>query len=187
MPRVSSVSYARAADDGAALVNPLSAVHRGGSYMVAIGGRRSHRSFFFNGPELGFEAPEELYEMELHGPGVDVRGITAPGAPVIVIGHDGHIASGNEGLSTTNALYVEHLVPGRPGHDYYRGKVRRMNFGDETFDYKPSSPSQPHAVTEAVPDCPRSGPGTGRQHRLRPPVCDVDERSQDDHRARRRR
>ena len=60
--------------------------------------------------------------IELHGPGIDVRGVTAPGAPVIAIGHNAHIAFGlTSGLSQTNALYVEHLVPGHPDEYYYRG------------------------------------------------------------------
>jgi len=148
MPKVSSSALARADDDGAGLVNPLSAIHRGGSYMVAVGNTRTHRAFFFNGPELGFQAPEELYEMELHGPGLEVRGVTAPGVPVIVSGHNAHIAFGvTSGLSQTNALYVEHLVPAHPEEYYYRGKVRQLDRRNESFDYHVSSPSQSHAVT----------------------------------------
>jgi penicillin G amidase len=86
MPKLSRSSVARAADDGANLINPMSPIRRGGSYMVAISDPKTHHSYFFNGPELGFSAPEELYEMELHGPGLEVRGVTAPGAPVIAIG-----------------------------------------------------------------------------------------------------
>ncbi|MFL5822204.1 MAG: penicillin acylase family protein [Solirubrobacteraceae bacterium] len=138
MPTLSANAYSQAVDDGAGSVNPLSPIHRGGSYMVAIRAPRTHQSLFFNGPELGFSAPEELYEMELHGPGLTVRGITAPGAPVIAIGHNAHVAFGlTSGLSQTNALYVEHLVPGQPDEYYYRGHVRQMSCRDETFTYRP--------------------------------------------------
>jgi penicillin amidase len=138
MPSLAAVDYARAADDGAGVVNPLSPLRRGGSYMVAISEPAVHHALFFNGPELGFSAPEELYEMELHGPGLEVRGITAPGAPVIAIGHNAHIAFGlTSGLSQTNALYVEHLVPGHPEEYYYRGQIRQMDCRDETFSYRP--------------------------------------------------
>ena len=148
MPPASSAAFARATDDGAGVANPLAAIHRGGSYTVAIGNPRTHRSFFFNGPELGFQAPEELYELELHGPGLEVRGVTAPGAPVIVIGHSAHVAFGaTSGLSQTNALYVEHLVPRHPDEYYFRGRIRRMSCRDENFAYKASSPSQPNSVT----------------------------------------
>src|SRR5437763_4146826 len=81
---------------------PALPIHVGGSYMVARSDPRTHTSYFFNGPELGFSAPEELYELEVHAPGLDVRGITAPGAPVIAIGHNEHVAWGlTSGLSQT--------------------------------------------------------------------------------------
>lgn len=147
LPKLPASAFAAAADDGANLINPLSPIRRGGSYMVAISDSKTHHSYFFNGPELGFSAPEELYEMELHGPGLQVRGVTAPGAPVIAIGHNAHIAFGlTSGLSETNSLYVEHLVPGHPDEYYYRGKVRRMDCRDQTFHYR-AAPSQPDSVT----------------------------------------
>jgi penicillin amidase len=160
MPTESAAAFRRAANDGAGIVNPLSPIHRGGSSMVAIGNPRTHHAFLFSGPELGFSAPEELYEMELHGPGLEVRGVTAPGAPVIAIGHNAHVAFGlTSGLSQTNALYAEHLVPGHPDEYYYHGRVMQMSCRDETFDYRssptsllptgglPSSPPQLGSVT----------------------------------------
>lgn len=157
-PKFSSSALTRAVDDGAGSMNPLAAIHRGGSYMVAIGSRRTHRAFLFNGPELGFSAPEELYEIELHGPGVDVRGVTVAGVPVIAIGHNAHIAFGlTSGLSETNSLYAEHLVPRHPDEYYYKGRVRQMSCRDETFTYslgtallrhpRPSAASPPHGST----------------------------------------
>jgi penicillin amidase len=142
MPTESSAALKAAASDGAGVVNPLSPIHRGGSSMVAIADPGTHHAFLFSGPELGFAAPEELYEQELHGPGIDVRGVTAPGAPVIAIGHNARIAFGlTSGLSQTNALYVEHLVPGHPDEYYYRGRVLQMSCRDEKFDYRPSPTS----------------------------------------------
>jgi acyl-homoserine lactone acylase PvdQ len=142
MPTESSAAVAAAADDGAGAFNPISPIRRGGSSMVAIGNLRAHHSFLFSGPELGFSAPEELYELELHGPGLEVRGVTAPGAPVVAIGHNAHVAFGlTSGLSQTDALYVEHLVPGHPDEYYYRGRVLQMSCRDEVFAYKPSPTS----------------------------------------------
>ena len=138
-----------------ALVTPPSALSKslirpirvGGSYMVAIGDRKARRAVLFNGPELGFTAPEELYEMELHGPGLNVRGITAAGAPVIAIGHNDHVAWGvTSGLSGTNALYAEKLVPGDPDSYIFRGHARKMDCHQETFDYR-SAPTDLLGVT----------------------------------------
>jgi penicillin G amidase len=155
MPKLAAADFARASDDGAGVINPLSPIHRGGSYMVAISEPRVHQALFFNGPELGFSAPEELYEMELHGPGLEVRGITAPGAPVIAIGHNTHIAFGlTSGLSQTNALYVEHLVPGHPDEYHYRGRVLHMSCRNEVFSYRPPPTSllSPTAFLTSPPE-----------------------------------
>ena len=112
-------------------------IKHGGSYMVAVGDRRHHHAFLFNGPELGWLAPEELYEIELHGPGLNVRGITAPGAPVVAIGHNEHVAFGlTSGLTMTNHLYAEKLVPGQPEQYYFHGQVKQMDCRDETFNWQ---------------------------------------------------
>jgi penicillin amidase len=162
MPSLSAAAYQAAADDGAGLVNPLSPIHRGGSYMVAISDPRTRHTYFFNGPELGFSAPEELYELELHGPGIDVRGITAPGAPVIAIGHNQHVAFGlTSGLSQTNALYAEKLVPGHPEEYYFRGRVLQMSCRDETFDYRPPPTAVLHPAG-LLPSPPQAGTVTVR-------------------------
>ena len=162
MPPLSAQAYTQAADDGAGLANPLSPIHRGGSYMVAVRAPRTHQALFFNGPELGFSAPEELYELELHGPGLKVRGITAPGAPVVAIGHNAHVAFGlTSGLSQTNSLYVEHLVAGHPDEYFYRGHVRQMTCRNETFTYKPP-PTSVLSASSFLTSPPEAGTVTVR-------------------------
>jgi penicillin G amidase len=116
---------------------PRFPIHVGGSSMIAVGDRRHRRAFLFSGPELGFSAPEELYELEVHRPGLDVRGITAPGAPVIAIGHNRHVAWGvTSGLSQTNALYAERLLPGQGEQYVFRGQTKTMSCRNETFSYR---------------------------------------------------
>jgi penicillin G amidase len=132
----------------------LRPIHVGGSYMVAVNNPRTHRAEFFDGPELGIYAPEELYEMELHGPGIDVRGVTAPGGPLIAIGHNAHLAFGvTAGLSETNSLYAERLVPGHPDEYHYRGRVLQMSCRNEAFSYRsePTSLLNPINVVKSPP------------------------------------
>jgi penicillin amidase len=108
----------------------------GGSYMFAI--RESgNRALLFNGPQLGFDAPEKLLELELHAPGIDLRGMTAPGVPIIGAGFNGHgVAWGvTTGASDTDDLYAERLVPGHPEQYRYKGEVRDMDCRDEVFNY----------------------------------------------------
>jgi penicillin G amidase len=148
MPKLAHSAFATAASDGAAISRQNPRIRRGGSYMVAVTNPKTHHAYFFNGPELGFSAPEELYEMELHGPGLDVRGVTAPGVPVIVIGHNQHIAFGaTSGLSQTNALYLEHTVPGKPNEYRFDGKVRKMSCRNSTFSYAAASSTPAGSVT----------------------------------------
>jgi acyl-homoserine lactone acylase PvdQ len=112
----------------------------GGSNMWAIrmpnGG-----ATLFNGPQLGFQIPELFVEMELHGPNLNVRGATAPGVPVLGLGHNEHVAWGvTSGLSDDDDLYVEKLQ-GDGEHYLYKGQTRAMDCRDETFSFRSATTS----------------------------------------------
>jgi len=110
----------------------------GGSNMWAIRGRH-HTATFWNGPQLGFQIPELFIEMELHGPGLDVRGTTAPGVPVIGIGHNKHVAWGlTSGLTDDDDLYAEQLAG--PESYFFKGQRLDMSCRTETIKYQ-SPPS----------------------------------------------
>ena len=71
-------------------------------------------------------------EYEVHAPGLNVRGVTGPGIPVVAAGHNGRIAWGiTSGLGDDDDLYVEKLA----GKERYRhkGKTRKMSCRNETF------------------------------------------------------
>ena len=63
-----------------------------------------------NDPHLDFGAPLIWYLARLEAPDLDVAGATIPGAPLVVLGHNGRIAWG---FTTTNAdvqdLFVEQI------------------------------------------------------------------------------
>jgi acyl-homoserine lactone acylase PvdQ len=102
----------------------------------------------FNGPQLGFQIPELFVEMELHGPGLNARGATAPGVPVLGLGHNEHVAWGvTSGLSDDDDLYVENLA-GDGEHYTFKGQTRAMDCRDETFSYRtaPTSPDPTAAL-----------------------------------------
>src|SRR3954469_4355986 len=107
----------------------------GGSSMFAIRGKDGH-GYLFNGPQLGFDAPEKLLEIELHAPGIDLRGMTAPGVPIIGAGTNGHVAWGvTTGASDADDLYAEQLPNDAPEKYVYKGKVRDMDCRDEVLNY----------------------------------------------------
>jgi acyl-homoserine lactone acylase PvdQ len=113
--------------------------HHGGSNMWAVRSRDGKSATFWNGPQLGFQIPELFVELELHGPGLDVRGTTAPGVPVIGIGHNKHVAWGlTSGLTDDDDLYAEQLAG--PEAYFYKGQRVDMNCHTETIDYN-SPPS----------------------------------------------
>ncbi len=149
-------------------------IPRGGSYMWGIGrpvktrkvckGRGKSRrctrrkiqnaapgnAFMFNGPQLGFQIPELFVEFELHYPGHDLRGVSAPGIPVVGIGHNGKVAWGfTSGLSDTNDLYAEKLT-GRETYEF-KGRERRMNCRNERFNWRASPTGIPALLEGGQP------------------------------------
>ena len=116
----------------------------GGSNMWAIRSRDRRSATLFNGPQLGYSIPELFVELELHRPGLHVRGATAPGVPVLGLGHNEHVAWGvTSGLTDDDDLYVEQLTG--PESYRFRGAERRMDCRNETFRFRA-------ATTDVGPD-----------------------------------
>ena len=127
---------------------------RRGSNMWAVRSSRNTVATVFNGPQLGFQIPELFVEMELHGPGIEIRGVTAPGVPLVAIGHNGHVAWGfTSGLSDEDDLYVEKL----DGDERYvfKGETRDMACRDEVISWQP-----PPSNLLSVPDPPDTSSGS---------------------------
>jgi acyl-homoserine lactone acylase PvdQ len=104
---------------------------RGGSNAWAVRGAGGH-AYLFHGPQLGFQIPEQLAEIEVHRPGLDARGVTPPGLPLVGIGRNDHIAWAlTSGLTDDDDLYAERLA----GREHYRfnGRTRKMRCRTETF------------------------------------------------------
>jgi penicillin amidase len=76
--------------------------------------------------------PEQLHELEVHRPGLDARGVTPAGLPLIGIGRNAHIAWAlTSGLSDDDDLYAEQLA-GKERYGF-RGRTRKMSCRTETF------------------------------------------------------
>jgi len=77
----------------------------------------SGKPLLANDTHLGYSAPGPWYLARIKIPGSDLAGVTAPGAPFIVIGHSDRIAWG---FTTTGSdeedLYVETPDPADPMH-----------------------------------------------------------------------
>jgi acyl-homoserine lactone acylase PvdQ len=121
------------------------------SNALLLGAKRSATGhpIFVAGPQLGYYYPEIVNEMELHGGGIDVRGIASGGAgPYVFVGRGQDFAwsltsAGNDIIDQ----YVETLC-GDDTHYMYNGKctvMKRTSVGTLK-----GSPDQQIAYSETV-------------------------------------
>ena len=140
---------------------------RGGSSHWALRGP-GNQAFLFTGPQLGFSMPELFVELEVHAPGLDVRGVTAPGIPVIAAGHNGHIAWGiTSGLDDDDDLYVERLrarsaTASRAGRGGWAAARRRSPVAGEQGGNARVLPHGPRARCRCARGRARASPGATR-------------------------
>src|SRR5436309_3712006 len=76
-----------------------------------------------NDPHLGQAAPSIWYECHLVAGDIDVTGVSFPGTPGIIIGHNQYIAWGvTNAISDVEDLYIEKFNPNNPYQYEYMGK-----------------------------------------------------------------
>lgn len=92
------------------------------SWVLASRKTRGGRPMLANDPHLQIEFPSVWYEMHLVAADLDVIGVTIPGVPLVVLGHNARIAWG---LTNTGAdvqdLSLERVDVGRK-RSFYRGE-----------------------------------------------------------------
>jgi acyl-homoserine lactone acylase PvdQ len=104
------------------------------SNELMVAGRRSKtgRPLFVAGPQLGTFYPGLVYEMDMHGGGINARGASIPGAgPYVFIGRNQDFAwsltSANNDIQDT---FVETLCEGSDTKYIYKGECRDMTHVD---------------------------------------------------------
>ena len=74
-------------------------------------------------PHLGMNAPVLWYLAHISAPGMSLSGATVPGGPVLILGHNGHIAWGvTTTYIDTDDVILEKLDPADPGRYLADGK-----------------------------------------------------------------
>lgn len=100
----------------ATLPPPLGPAQASNEWVVSGARATTGKPLLANDPHLGLNAPGVWYLARIEAPGLSLAGATAPGAPLLVLGHNGALAWG---FTTTNAdtqdLYFERVVDGDPG------------------------------------------------------------------------
>jgi acyl-homoserine lactone acylase PvdQ len=110
------------------------------------------------GPQVSYYSPQIFSEYELHGGGIDVEGVTFPGAaPWPLIGHGIDFAwSGTSANGDNQDTFVERLCnpdgsrPTRASTHYvYKGSCRRFTMRDQTVTtpVSPVDPQPPQKIT----------------------------------------
>lgn len=77
----------------------------------------SGKPLLANDPHLGLSAPSVWYVVRIETPGLSLAGATAPGSPVLVLGHNQRIAWGFTNTeSDVEDLFIEHVDPADATH-----------------------------------------------------------------------
>ena len=91
-----------------------------------------------NDPHLGFSAPSKWYELHLHGGDYDVAGVSLPGTPTVVIGHNQRVAWGLTNVMADDAdFYLE--MTNSAGEYLFRDEWSPMTVIQDTIIVKDSS------------------------------------------------
>ena len=88
-------------------------------------------------PHLPQTLPSIWYEAALSAPGFDTSGVTVPGVPGVLIGHNAHIAwSLTDTQNQTALFYAEQTSASRPDQYHWRGAWRRTRKVHYTIDVR---------------------------------------------------
>jgi penicillin amidase len=90
-----------------------------------------------NDTHLELMIPPIWYEVHMTAPGWNVKGITFPGGPLVIIGHNDRIAWGftNNGADVLD-LYIETFNPANPDEYRVNGKWKKADVYDEVIKVK---------------------------------------------------
>ncbi|HWZ34376.1 MAG TPA: penicillin acylase family protein [Bryobacteraceae bacterium] len=113
-----------------------------GSNAWALSGERSStgKPILANDPHLEFSLPSTWYIIHLRAGDLDVTGVSLPGVPAIIIGHNQHIAWGVTNLQfDVQDLYREQIDP-QTGRYAFRGQIEQARLERSAIGVKGSKP-----------------------------------------------
>ena len=130
-------------DDALAAVLGEPAMFLGSNNWVVHGSRTATgKPLLADDTHLGLDMPSIWYENGLHGGKFDTIGYSFPGAPLVIVGHNGHIAWGVTNLGPdVQDLYIEKLDdPAHPAQYQYKGEWQDLEIRYETIEVKGQDP-----------------------------------------------
>ncbi len=100
-----------------------------------------------NDPHLALQMPSIWYENHLVSPELQVTGVSFPGVPAVVIGHNEHIAWGfTNSFFDVQDLFVEKFDPDDPTQYEYKGKWEKAEFAREEIRVKGEAAARAVAI-----------------------------------------
>ncbi len=113
-----------------------------GSNAWALSGKwtASGKPLLANDPHLEFSFPSTWYQVHIQAGDLNVTGVSLPGLPAVIVGHNQRIAWGVTNLGfDVQDLYIERLDPGS-GQYLVRGGVEQARFETERIFIKGRNP-----------------------------------------------
>ncbi|MDE3056845.1 MAG: penicillin acylase family protein, partial [Bacteroidota bacterium] len=123
-----------------------------GSNAWAVSAKKSASGFAMlaNDPHLGLSEPSKWYEIHLQDSALDVAGVSLPGAPGIVIGHNRSIAWGMTNVMADDAdFYIEEEDSLDHSRYQYKGEWKTFVALNDTIFVKDSD-SVPVTIRESI-------------------------------------
>ncbi len=122
---------------------PTDEVFDGASNAWALHGTRtsSGKPLLANDPHLAFGAPVLWYLVRIETPGLSITGVTFPGAPLTVLGHNDQIAwAFTNGYGDNEDLFIETISPGDPDAYLTHDGPRKFTVREEVIKVKNADP-----------------------------------------------
>ncbi len=116
-----------------------------GSNNWAVAGEKtaSGKPLLCNDPHLGFRLPAIWYACHISVKGENVAGVTFPGSPVAIIGHNDRIAWGMTNMQTDTVDYfVETVDPEDPARSRHRGEWKTVERVVESIPVRGEDPHE---------------------------------------------
>ncbi|MBN9388998.1 MAG: penicillin acylase family protein [Chloroflexi bacterium] len=121
-----------------------------GSNNWVVAGAKSvtGKPFLANDVHLGINNPSIWYEIDLQSPDFHVAGVSFPGVPGVIAGHNDRIAWGvTDATGDVEDLYIEKVNPANPNQYEFQGKWEDMQLITEVIKVK-DQPSQTITVRQ---------------------------------------
>ncbi len=110
------------------------------SWAVAPQKSVSGRAMIANDPHLGLSLPAKWYEIHLHGGSVNVAGVSLPGTPLAVIGHNNNVAWGLTNVMADDADFYFEKTDSLGGDTYlFKGEWKDIEIIHDTVWVKDST------------------------------------------------